>query len=131
MARVKKISEQPHIHKGIIDDYPVFCFRYLQEVSLKGCKNHKFYFDFIFRLRKLAELGWKGIGKADRHGFGTEKIPVKSLKPNLPDFITDDVEELTVFRASGNNLPFLGIRKANIFHIVFVETNFGDIYNHG
>ncbi|MFT4204655.1 MAG: hypothetical protein QM610_12190 [Chitinophagaceae bacterium] len=129
--RIKKVEEQPHIHKGIINDYPIFCFKYLQDVSIKKCNDHKFFCDFIFRLRKLSELGWKEINKSSRHSFGTERLPVKSLKPDLPPIITDDVDELTVFRANGNNLPFLGIRKSGVFHIIFIETSFGDIYDHG
>ena len=33
--------------------------------------------------------------------------------------------------AVGNNLPFIGFREGKIFHILFIETAFGDIYNHG
>lgn len=128
--KIKKVEEQPHIHKGIVNDYPVFCFKYLQEVSVKNCNDPKFFSDFLFRLKKLSELGWNEISKSARHSFGTEKMPVKSLKPDMPAIITDDVDELTVFRANGNNLPFLGIRKSGLFHVIFIETNFGDIYNH-
>lgn len=128
--KIKKVDDQPHIHKGIVNDYPIFCFKYLQDVSIKNCNDHKFFFDFIFRLKKLGELGWQEISRSARHSFGTEKIPIKQIKPTLPAVITDDIDELTVFRANGNNLPFLGIRKTNVFHVIFVETDFGDIYNH-
>lgn len=128
--KIKKVDDQPHIHKGIVNDYPIFCFKYLQDVSIKNCDNYKFLIDFIFRLQKLGELGWQQINTSSRHSFGTEKIPIKQIKPALPIIITDEIEELTVFRANGNNLPFLGIRKINVFHIIFIETDFGDIYNH-
>lgn len=62
--KIKKVEDKPHIHKGIINDYPIFCFKYLQEVSVKDCNNPKFFNDFIFRLRKLSELGWKEISKS-------------------------------------------------------------------
>ena len=127
---IKKVDDQPHIHKGIVNNYPIFCFKYLQDVSIKNCNDYKFLVDFIFRLQKLGELGWQEIGRSSRHSFGTEKIPIRQIKSSLPTIITDDIDELTVFRANGNNLPFLGIRKTNIFHIIFIETNFGDIYNH-
>ncbi|MGB0879209.1 MAG: hypothetical protein ACPGTO_01435 [Polaribacter sp.] len=108
-------------------DYPIFCFKHLQ-INFNG--DNKFYFDFIERLNKLSNLSWKQINLAHRHGFGTEKIPVGQIKPDLPNFITPDVKNLLVFRASGDNRPFLGIRKDNIFHIVFIEERFGDVYNH-
>ena len=113
-----------------LDSYPLFCFKYLQDASLKGCVDHKFYFEFLFRLKKLSELGWKGINISGRHSFGTEKMPIDKIKPDLPSIITEDVNELTVFRATGSNLPFLGIQKQDKFHVLFIETNFGDIYNH-
>ena len=109
-------------------DYPVFCFKHLQITKAKT--DFKFYSDFIERLTKLSNLAWKAINVAHRHGFGTEKIPVDQLKPRLPNFVTPDVTDLTVFRANGDNRPFLGLRKDNIFHIIFLEEHFGDVYDH-
>lgn len=109
-------------------DYPIFCFKYLQTSK---CKDHKCYSDLIIRLQKLSTLGWKQIEKSPRHSFGTEPIPRKRIKPKLPNFITPDVRSLTVFRSAGNNKVFIGMRSDNIFHIIFIEENFGDIYDHG
>ena len=112
-------------------DYPVFCFKYLQKDSIQSCTNSKFYFDFLFRLQSLCDLGWKGIRASGRHSYGMEKIPRTKIKPKkLPPIITPDISELHVFRATGGNLPFIGIQNNNIFHVIFIETNFGDIYNH-
>jgi hypothetical protein len=47
-----------------------------------------------------------------------------------PALVTEDVRELTVFRATGNNLPFLGLRLNDTFQVIFIESNFGDIYKH-
>lgn len=108
-------------------DYPIFCFRHLC-INSKG--DHKFYFNFIERLNKLSNLSWTVINASQRHGFGTEKLPVTQIKPTLPQFISPDVKELLVFRANGDNRPFLGLRNGKIFHIVFIEEKFGDVYNH-
>lgn len=110
-------------------DYPLFSFRYLQDVSLKDCNDHKFLLDFVFRLKKLSELGWKQIATSHRHGFGMEKIDRDSIKPSIPSIVTPEVP-LFAFRAAGNNLPFVGFRDDKIFHVLFVETSFGDIYHH-
>lgn len=111
------------------DDLPTFSFKFLQSVSYPSCKNANFFVQFIERLGKLSQLGWNEIITSGRHGFGMEKIPHSAIKPQLPDFITDDVT-LLVFRATGDNKPFVGFREGNIFHIVFIETSFGDIYDH-
>ena len=119
------------IKKEPEESYPVFCFKYLQPYSYKNCNDPSFFVDFLERLCKLANLGWKSIDISARHSFGTEKIPIRDLKPNsLPPIITEDVKELVAFRANGNNLPFLGLRLGNTFQIIFIETAFGDIYDH-
>jgi hypothetical protein len=107
--------------------YPIFCFKHLQTTPKS---DFKFYADFIVRLTKLSSLSWADINISHRHSFGTEKMPVKKIKPSLPKFITQDVDSLTVFRANGDNRPFLGLQKENIFHIIFIEEKFGDIYDH-
>ena len=127
--KVKNISKSNNIVN--IESYPKFCFKHLQEISIYNSDNSKFFVDFLFRLKKLSELGWKEIYKSHKHSFGTEKIPVAIIKPkNLPAIITPEVKYLTAFRADGSNRPFLGLRVGDIFHIVFIETNFGDIYDH-
>lgn len=132
--KIKKLEKNLNIEKSKLDgiDYPVFCFKYLQDASIKDCTDAGIFYNFLDRLKKLSALGWKEIRISKRHSFGTEKIPIKQIKPkNLPTFITPDVSHLTVFRANGNNLPFLGIQNDIIFHVIFIETKFGDIYDHG
>lgn len=97
---------------------------------MKSKKDFKFYVDFIQRLKILCNISWNEINISPRHGLGTEKILVKQIKPSLPRFATPDVNDLTVFRASGDNRAFLGLRKGNVFHIVFIEEWFGDVYDH-
>lgn len=129
----KKIRKQDEAvnMKRPEDRYPVFCFKHLLRYSYNECKDPHFFIEFLERLQKLASLGWKEIERASRHGFGTEKIKISQLKPDkLPVIFTDDVNEITVFRATGNNLPFLGQRMNDVFHVVYIETAFGDIYNH-
>ena len=111
--------------------YPLFSFKYVQTDSIKSCREGKFFYDFLMRLRKLAELGWKEIMMSDRHSFGSEFIPIGQFKPqtNIP-IITDDVNKLMVFRSAGDNRIFAGVRDGNVFQIVFIETKFGDIYKH-
>ena len=132
MAKIRKKNSQNNKIKIPTDNnieinYPLFCFKHLQT---KPKEDFKFYADFIERLKKLCNLSWKEINVTQKHGFGTEKIPVKQIKPELPKFVTPDVTDLTVFRANGDNRPFLGLRKNNVFHIIFLEEKFGDIYDH-
>lgn len=132
MGRIKKKNIKENkikvpTHNSLEIDYPVFCFKHLQT---EPNKDYKFYADFIERLKKLCNLSWNQINLAQKHGFGIEKIPIKQIKPAMPNFITPDVTDLIVFRANGDNRPFLGLRSSNIFHVIFLEEKFGDVYDH-
>ena len=132
MNKIKKRNAETNKIKipsqnNIQVDYPVFCFRHLQT---QAKSDYKFYADFIERLKKISSLNWNEILVADRHGFGTEKIPISQIKPMLPRFITPEISDLIVFRANGDNRPFLGLRNGSVFHIIFLEEKFGDVYNH-
>jgi hypothetical protein len=130
--KIKNVQPSTSIEKSKIneEDYPIFCFKYLSDISIKDCKNYDFFIEFLLRLKKLSELGWKEIRLSQRHSFGMEKIPVDKLHPRLPSCVTPDVTHLHVFRATGNKLPFVGIEIQQVFRILFIETNFGDIYDH-
>jgi hypothetical protein len=130
---IKSPKKDVNIKKNPIEDikYPLFSFKYLEDDSIKDCDDSKFFFDFIIRLKKLSELGWDEIRKSARHSFGTEKIPKNKIKKSVfPKIVTPDVQYLTVFRTKGNNLPFVGIQEGIVFHILFIECEFGDIYDH-
>lgn len=133
MAKKKGIVKPIETNAAIIGktkiDYPVFCFKHLQDISIKGC-DPVIYYSLINRIRKLEELGWNEISRSARHSYGFEGIPISKIKPSLPSFVSEDVEKLYAFRYTGNNLPFLALRNGNILHVIFIETNFGDIYNH-
>lgn len=126
-------SQAPAFNKDIESylkiDYPLFCFRHLQHTSFTECRDISFFPNFMKRLKNLSELGWNEIQTTQRHGFGMEKIPQEIIKPQLPTIITPEVR-LFAFRAAVNNLPFVGFREGKIFHIIFIETTFGDIYDH-
>jgi hypothetical protein len=133
MGKFKKRSN-PQIKTPDEDNpilnYPVFCFKHLQTKPKNPKDKPEFYAEFIERLKKISSLTWSTITGTYRHGFGIEKIPIHKIKPQLPAFITPDVTDLTVFRATGDNRPFLGIRKGNVFHIIFIEESFDLVYDH-
>jgi hypothetical protein len=129
---IKSTNKDKSINKKNLEqiDYPVFCFKYLQDDSIKGCKDSSFFIEFLLRMKKLSELGWKEIKTSGRHSFGIEKLPIEQIKPQKPQIITPDVNFLSAFRATGSNHAFLGIIKETLFHVIYIETNFGDIYGH-
>jgi hypothetical protein len=127
----KKHIQQSKITTNAYSDYPKFCFKYLMNEPKADPKSKPgFYAEFVGRLKKLSSLGWDGIDHADKHGLGYEKMSIKKIKTkNLP-MITPDMDYLTVFRATGDNRAFLGIRQNDVFHVILIEENFGDVYDH-
>ncbi len=137
----KKLFNNPHApNKGnviksqnIIEiqnfEHPIFCFKYLHnDYSLEQCDD-KQKVSFIQKLILLSSITWDLINKNDRLKLGYEKMPVTNLIPSCPKFITPDVEHLLVFRYQGKK-PFLGHRNRFIFHIIFIEREYNEVYKH-
>ncbi|MFZ2430946.1 MAG: hypothetical protein WAW57_07365 [Lutibacter sp.] len=122
----------PILDNPYIFDYPIFCFKHLvKKYCLDKCdKRHKT--EFITRLAKLSELGFKEINSSDRHSYGCEKISKDSLNIKIPSFITEDVDFLYAYRYNGRKNPFLAYRRPNssILHIIAIDFNF-TVYDHG
>lgn len=96
----------------------------------EGNKDGRFFIDFLARLKKLCSVDWNTINVSGRHSFGTEKMLVKNLAPAARKSVPAGMDSLTVLRATGDNHAFLGYREGNIFQIIFIEYQFGDVYAH-
>lgn len=133
---IKDVIESNIVSKKEIEalskiDHPLFSFKYLKDVSIDKCNDSSFFYDFLMRLQKLSNLGWKEIRTSHRHSFGMEKIPVEDIVPReqLPSFVTKE-GEVDVFRAAGDNRTFVGLQEGKIFYIFFIEASFGDVCPH-
>lgn len=125
-------AKAPKLRRSELD--PVFfSFEYLHNISFSesNCADRKFFASFLLRLQKLSQLGWSKLNAEKRHGYGWEKIPLSAIKPSIRYTPAPDLQYLLCFRAGGDNRVFLGIRQENTFYILFIEAQFGDIYNHG
>jgi hypothetical protein len=107
---------------------PKFCFRHIvngydvQSLSKDQRSN------LALTLQQRAQLTWQQIRLADRHGQGTEFMPKESIKPSVPVRFTDQ-ERFLVFRYCGN-LPMVGVRVLDVFHILWIENAYGRVYDH-
>lgn len=130
VKEIKTVSEK-EIEELAQIDHPLFSFKYLKDVSIDKCEDPTFFRNFLIRLQKLSELGWKEIRLSHRHGYGMEKIPVTQIIPQkqLPAFVTKEAG-VDVFRSSGDNRVFVGLQRGRIFYIFFIEAKFGDICTH-
>lgn len=74
-------------------------------------------------------MTWNEIRLADRHGYGSEKLPLDKLSISLPSSFEDE-DHVTVLRYDGL-LPMVGVRRRSTFHILAIERQFGELYDHG
>jgi hypothetical protein len=108
---------------------PKFCLRHLHSDHDVGCLDQEHRAGFAMSLQSRARMTWQEIRQASRHGLGTERIPRAQIHPPIPDDFQDQ-ESFTVLRYHGL-LPMVGTRSKDVFHILWIEAKFGDVYDHG
>lgn len=119
----------PAIGKDTNTLTPKFCLAYivngycLRELSVEQQAA------FALALQKRCEMTWKDITLADRHGLGSEMLPAGQIKPQIPNSFRDR-DKFLVIRYNGN-LPMVGIRILDVFHVLWIERDYGDVYDHG
>jgi hypothetical protein len=67
-----------------------------------------------------------GSSVRTRHG---EEIPSRSIKPSVPTQFQDR-DNFLVFRYDGT-LPMVGVRMGDDFHVLWIERQYGEVYDHG
>ena len=109
----------------------VFGFSELRAYSYVDSHNDSdFFISFLGRLKKLSSIDWKTANTSARHSFGMEKMKVGSMTQAAQVHVPIVMESLLVFRATGDNHVFLGYREGNVFQVIFIEYQFGDVYSH-
>ena len=73
-------------------------------------------------------MTWTQIMMSDRHGLGSENLPVDQLKVQLPAAF-EDHDKVMVLRYNGL-LPMAGIRINDVYHLLWLEPQFGSLYDH-
>ncbi len=109
-------------------DKPVFSFHYLQDSHCISLCSTKQKASFVNTMRLLSKLTWQEIKSLPKHGLGSEKIPRNSMYATVPNQVAED-EALLAFRFFGR-APMVGIRRQQIFHIIWFDKDF-NVYNHG
>ncbi len=116
------VKIKPLIEKIEIEDFkhPIFCFKYLQkDFNLENC-NQDEKTALIEQIVRLSSMDWQDIQYTQRHGLGSEKISVSSIKASKPSIITEEVESLLALRFLGK-APFVGLRNRFIFHVIYID----------
>lgn len=85
--------------------------------------------EFLLKWYRRSQISWTDLRTHQRHGLGSEKIPLAQIHPACPEFLEDE-DHVIVFRHEGN-LPFAGIRASDVFYVIWIEAEYGKLYDHG
>ena len=108
---------------------PVFCLAHIDPNFSVTALPEKNRAEFALALQQRCALNWGQLKQADRRGMGLETIRASSIKGRIPRLFQDQ-EKFVAFRYCGN-LPMVGHRVNDVFHVLWVEGNFNDLYDHG
>ncbi|NET55923.1 MAG: hypothetical protein F6K47_07055 [Symploca sp. SIO2E6] len=125
-GRIAEPSSNKNLHYD--DCHPVFCLRYLEDdYGLDKCTRDQ-QADFAKALRKRSQMTWRQIWAAPRHKLGAEKIAINSIKAQIPQHITEDIDFFIALRFSGK-APMVGYRIKDILRIIWLDSKF-TLYEH-
>ncbi len=111
--------------------HPLFCFQYLRDgFGIEDLSNDQ-QAKLALGLGTIARYSWQECTLAPKHSkIGTEVLDIKWIKrPRVLEF--PEVSKYLVFRYTGANHPVIGVRDGNVFHALWIEREFGDVYDHG
>lgn len=108
---------------------PKFCLHHLCRDFDVHALNAQQQAAFAKTLQKLACLDWATLSTLPRHKSGSEFIPAASIRAPIPLAFQDQARFL-VFRYNGMH-PMGGVRVEDVYHVLWIEPTFGDLYDHG
>ncbi len=122
---LRSVSEPPDHNKSSVK----YCFSCMRSGFSVSDLQTDAKEAFLQTIERRGNLTWEQVLLDGKHGLGTEQMPSSSIIPSLPPG-WDKSSDYTVLRYFGN-LPMVGWRDRDVFHIVWVEANYGDVYDHG
>jgi hypothetical protein len=111
------------------DETPKFCLAHLVDEYGLGQLTVSQQAAFAKTLRKLAQFKWKELLTGPKHAHGCELLPAGKFKAKIPARFEGE-DRFMVFRYCGK-LPMAGVRVLDVFHILWIEREFGELYDHG
>ena len=82
---------------------------------------------FLTKWAKRSQFTWAQLSTHHRHGLGSEQLPASTIKRVPPDELAQN--KYMVLRHEGNR-PFVGYKIGDTFYVLWIEANYGDVYDH-
>jgi hypothetical protein len=108
---------------------PLFSFEHLQDgYDVEACTRDE-RASLALKLSKISKLTWRECQQSSRHGLGSEKIALNSIRTSsIPSCIPEDCDSLLAFRFYAK-APMVGFRRGRIFYILWLDRDFC-LYRH-
>lgn len=83
------------------------------------------------RLRIISTLTWQQLKNEPHDKYGYEALSKEIFNASFPEFAAND-DVIIVFRFGGGRHGgrIAGVRRDNVFHVLFIDRDF-TLYNHG
>lgn len=126
-APTRAAEPKPPPSIGANVGHPVLCLRHCQpgwgveELDAAQCR------EFLVKWEKRSKHTWQELVQHDRHALGSEQLPKRMFKPTVPEELERDT--YMVFRHH-KNLPFAGFRADAVFHVLWIEKAYNELYDH-
>lgn len=109
---------------------PVFCFQFQRQGWTIGNCNDGSKVKLADAIHVRSRMTWLQIENASHKGFGSEKIPLAKIRPDIPDSFPKEIDKALILRCGSGLMRLAGFRSQRIFHIVWVDPD-GSPYDHG
>lgn len=110
------------------DGHLLLSFRHIQPRFGVDEMTERQRSEFLVKWVKRCAHTWKELLQHRKHALGFEMLPRAQFKPKPPEALEED--KYMVFRHDGN-LPFAGFKAGDTFYVLWIETEYGDLYDHG
>ncbi len=109
------------------EGYPHLSLRYLQPNFGIEQLSERQRSEFLAKWAKRSTLTWKELATHDRHGLGSDQLPRREIRPQIPEMFEED--KFYVYRHDGN-LPFVGTKIGDTLYVLWIEAKYGQLYKH-
>ena len=107
--------------------YPCLSLRHLQNGYGVEELSPSQKAEFLLKWAKRSMFTWKDLTSHGKHGLGSEQLPSHKIKRKPPEELAQD--KYMVLRHEGN-YPFVGYKIRDTFYVLWIEANYGDVYDH-
>jgi len=119
---------EPTEPRSYDSETPKFCLHYLRAGFDVHALDAQRQIAFAKTMQRLCGLTWRQIKLADRHGSGSELIEPRCIKAPIP-VPFQDAPKFLVLRYAGLR-PMAGVRVDDVYHVLWIEPEFNQLYDH-